>query len=230
MKEYINFEIKLMYRSKRIKQVFVTAVYFILFFYLELFTGSKFFVDYFIGKIIYIPLIIALPGITLAQYFFGIESNFICKLMTIPVSHNAILIRKYYLYCLMSFCVFILLIPSLFFGIKMIELISSFMMAIGPFLFLGFVTSLFNTEKYDLNAGIFVNWQGNSIKQYLIMLILFAFVFVVLYSLTFLFSEKEILLCMAIFGLIFIASCKIWILHIAEYYDKSIQNNIENIL
>jgi len=174
-------------------------------------------------------MLIALPGMMLSQFFFGIEANYISKTMTVPVTFRHILIQKYQLYCLISFGMFLLLLPTLFLGVKITELSASLLLAMGFYLFMGFLSSVLNDKKLDLDARSFANWQGSTFKQYILPNLLLIFVSLMLYCSTLFFSEEAILLGMSVIGLIFIASSRIWLSSLAKYYDKRKYDRIEKL-
>ncbi len=238
MKNYLKKEIVLLYRSKRIRQTLALVLYFVLVIYfqlkiyatdgLELSQYNK--VLAFIFRILLPSMLIALPGNILSQYFFGIEANFIDKTKTMPLTFYFILRKKYYLYCFMSFIMFLLLIPAAYLQLLEIQtLLSSLLFAVGPLLFLSFWGSIFNEKKYDLTAGFFLNWKGNDITQYIVTFISGLLVYAILFCLAYFFSEQAVLLFMAVSGIIFIVFSKIWISHLAKYYDTHILDKIEKL-
>ena len=172
-------------------------------------------------------MLIAFPGTLLSQYFFSIEANYINKLMTIPITHKFILIQKYQFYCLISVMVCLLFLPCLLGGVKITELLASLLLAMGFYLFLGFWSSILSDRKLDLDARGFVNWQGNTIKLQVIPSLLLIPVILILYCSTLFFSEEIILLGMTVIGLIFIASNRIWLSSLANYYDNRKHDKIE---
>ena len=228
MKNYITLEIKLICRSKRIKQFMILTTYFLFFIYYQLFIQGTLFIHSFFLKTI-LPMVIALPGMVLSQFFFGIEANYISKTMTVPVTFRHILIQKYQLYCLMSLGMFLLLLPTLFWGVKITELLVSLLLAMGFYLFLGFWSSVLSDKRLDLDARGFANWQGNTIKQYILPNLLLIFASLILYCSTLFFSEEIILWGMSVIGLIFIASSRIWLSSLANYYDKRKHDRIEKL-
>lgn len=238
MKNYLKKEIALLCRSKRIRQTLLFVLYFVFVIYIQLniYTIDRLGADQydkvlsFIFRIILPPMLIVLPGNILSQYFFGIEANFIDKTKTIPITFDFILKRKYYLYCFMSFVMFLLLIPAAFFQLLEIQtLVSSFLFAVGPLLFLSFLGSIFNGKKYDLTAGFFLNWKGNDATQYIVTFISGLSVYAILFCLAYFFSEQAVLLFMAVSGIIFIVFSKVWISHLAKYYDAHILDKIEKL-
>lgn len=238
MKSYLKKEIMLLYRSKRIKQSLAFVLYFIfvIYFQLSIFATNRLEADQYdnilvlIFKIAIPSILIALPGNILSQYFFGIEANFIDKTKTMPLIFNLILKRKYYLYCFMSFVIFLLLIPAVFFQLlTILTLVSSFLFAIGPLLFLGFWSSVFNGKKYDLTGGFFLNWNGNDSMQYVVTFISFLVTYSIVFCLAYFFSEQVVLLFMAVSGIIFITLNKVWISLLAKYYDTHILDKIEKL-
>ncbi len=218
MNNYIKFELALILRTKRLKHALILCVYYLVFTYL-LFNGSL--IGFALCKIIYFPMLIALPGAFCAQYFSGIEANYVDKLFTIPISINTVLNQKYYLYCLMALIITVLLLPMLLRGISVLELFTYFMMSIGPIFFLAFQTSRWTSEKLDLNKSVFLNWQGNNLKQYLFSIILYIVFFLMVAGGSYIMSSEELRICMLVFSFIFVLTHRIWLSVLARYYVKN---------
>jgi hypothetical protein len=238
MKSYLKKELALLYRSKRIRYIAIfLTLYFVFFTYLQLYqfhTADK--VDTFpkIMLLFYttgmIPLLIALPGMILAQYFFSIKANYIDKIMTIPLSFKTIVNRKYFGYCILSSFVLILLIPTVFLGfVSFWELSAAFLFAIGPLLLIGFWSSIFNSKKYDLMGNIFFNWQGNTATQSTIGFFGIYIVFFIPFGLAYFFSENIALLFMSVTGVICVVFNNVFLTPLAKYYDKHILDKIEKL-
>lgn len=218
MNNYIKFELALILRTKRLKHALILCVYYLVFTYL-LFNGNL--IDFALCKIIYFPMLIALPGAFCAQYFSGIEANYVDKLFTIPISINTVLNQKYYLYCLMALIITVLLLPMLLRGISVLELFTYFMMSIGPIFFLAFQISRWTSEKLDLNKSVFLNWQGNNLKQYLFSIILYIVFFLMVAGGSYIMSSEELRICMLVFSFIFVLTHRIWLSVLARYYVKN---------
>lgn len=218
MNNYIKFELALILRTKRLKHALILCVYYLVFTYL-LFNGDL--VDFALCKIIYFPMLIALPGVFCAQYFSGIEANYVDKLFTIPISISTVLNQKYYLYCLMALIITVLLLPLSLRGITILELFTYFMMGIGPIFFLAFQTSRWTSKKLDLNKSVFLNWQGNNIKQYLFSIILYIAFFLMVVGVSYILPPEELHICMLVFSFIFVLTHRIWLSVLARYYVKN---------
>jgi hypothetical protein len=179
-------------------------------------------------KIVLPTLVMVTPNSSLSL-FFGIEANYLDKTMTMPIRFESILKRKYAVSCIISFLIFFLLLPALFWGVTLPELIAAFLFATGPLPCLLLYTSLFNDIKYDLMGNVLFNWQGSSTKHYVVTFLLPLLICFILWGLTYYISENTALWFMSIAGLIFIALNKVWISWIAKYYDKNILNKMEKI-
>lgn len=229
MNYYTHFEIKLILRSKRLKQVFFLTGYWIIFSYLQLVTGNKLLLDSPTCKLIYYPLLISLPGTYYAQYFSSIEANYINKLLTLPIRLKFILYWKYMLYCAISMVIVLLLLPTLTMGIKPLELFTYYTLGIGPIFFIAFQSSRWTTKKIDLSMSVFMNWQGNSIAQYgLIFLFLSIFLgTIAVTSLILPFDKQPVLyLFLLVFSLIFVVTHRIWLSQLAQNYINHRYKNI----
>lgn len=225
MSNYMKFEITLIMRSKRLKQLLILAVYWTIFTYFII-TGKGFLSEYSAFKIIYFPMLIALPGACYAQYFSSIEANYAYKLFTIPLNIKTILYQKYYLYCLMSLIIILLLLPTLTKGIMTMELFTYFTISIGPIFFIVFQSSRWNTKKLDLNMSTFMNWQGNNIWQYLLGILLLIIFLLTVAGLAFLLPPPKLHIYMFVFSSLFVATHRIWLSKLAQYYIKNKYKNI----
>jgi hypothetical protein len=238
-KYFIKKEIALLYSSKRIGQLMIIIIYFAFFADFQCYQyhlSDDFVVLDNLDKIMMLmtklllpSIVIAFPSVVLFQFFFGIKANYMDKIMTIPLPFTLILKRKYYFYCFLSFIMFLLLIPAVFWGLTWLELLSALMFAVGPLSFFGLWSSIFNDKKIDLKASVFFNYQGNTAKQYLLIVFFPCLLFFPIFCLTYFVSESMALLFMSVTGLIFIALHKIWITRLAIYYDKNILDKIEKI-
>jgi hypothetical protein len=180
-------------------------------------------------KIIMPAIVIISPNSMMLSLFFGIEANYINKTMTMPIRFESILSRKYFVSCMISFVMFFLLLPTLFWGMALQELVVAFLFAIGPLNCLLLWNSTFNDKKYDLMENALFNWQGNTAKHYIINLFIPFLIGFILLGLAYSFSENTALWFMAISGLIFVALNKIWISWLAKYFDRNILNKMEKI-
>jgi hypothetical protein len=178
-------------------------------------------------KIVMPAMVIVIPNGFLSL-FFGIEANYINKTMTMPIRFESILRRKYLIACGISFLIFLLLLPILFWGATLPELIAAFLFAIGPLLFLSLWISIFNDKKYELMESALFNWQGITTKHYTISFIALIPIFILLCLARYI-SENVALGIMAISGVIFVALNRFWISWLAKYYDKNVLNKMEKI-
>ncbi|NDV68587.1 DUF5687 family protein [Dysgonomonas sp. 25] len=222
----MKFELALILRNKRLKQTLLISVYFIGFIYFQIFS-SDFFANSAICRIVFYPMVISMAGCIYAQYFFSIEANYINKLLTIPLSLEIILYKKYYLYSLISLIMVILLLPTSIQGVTILEFITYYIMGIGILLFIAFQTSRFSTKKLDLQMGNFMNWQGTNMSQYLISCIGYIIFFLIVIGLSFLLTTEELYYTMIILSFLLIITHRIWLSNLAKYYIKNRYNKIK---
>jgi hypothetical protein len=182
--------------------------------------NSGFLKEFFLIKTFFLWAIFALPA-GFATLAFSINASFIEKQLISPLPIFKILQAKYRLYCIVSFVLFILFLPSMFFGIKPMQLVATFLFSAG-FLFFGlFYSSLLSYKPFDVKASYFANYQGfNAAGYFFSMLVMIvAFGFTALFY--WIFNETITLIAISLIGLVFIATNRIWLGKIGKNFEKS---------
>ncbi|MDR0865248.1 MAG: DUF5687 family protein [Candidatus Symbiothrix sp.] len=214
----ILFEWKLIVRNKRLKQMFMMSMYLYLLFYLQL-TISASLKETFLIREFFIWAMFVIPA-GFAP-IVNINAAFIEKQLITPLSIFQLFQAKYRLYCIVSIVLFILFLPSLFFGIKLMELVAGLLFAVG-FGFLGlFYLSLWAYKPFDIKASYFANYQGFDAGSYFspILGLMLAFGFTALFY--WLFNETITLIAMSLIGLVFIVTNRIWLKKISKSFEKT---------
>jgi len=223
---WMLFEWKLIVRNKRLQQLFIVSVIFLpLIIYMQ-FADSILLKEYFILKECFLWAIFATPA-NLATLAFSMNAIFMEKLVITRGAIFQLLQAKYRLYSMISIALFILFLPSMYLGIKFIELIAAFLFSVG-FVFFGlFLTSLSSYRPFNINANYFCNFQGFDAANYFfpILVIMVAVGFIALFY--WLFNETVTLIAMSISGLIFMATNKIWLRNISTSFEKSKYRRLE---
>jgi hypothetical protein len=155
----IAVEIKLYLRNKRTKTILYMAPFFLLYglmFYPQNQTHEQGWILLFVG-------VFMTGGMMLnyANYAFGYESGYFDGLLTKNIDFNRYILVKYYIAVLICTVFYILTIPYVFYGFKIL-LINTAMyfynIGILSFILLYFAT--FNKKRIDLSRGGAFNYQG----------------------------------------------------------------------
>jgi hypothetical protein len=171
---------------------------------------------------------ISMPGVTYSTFIFSAESSFIEKLVITPFPVYSILKAKYELYCLFAMIMTIIFFPSVFLGVRLNELLSSFFCSIGFMYFMNFQSACYNRKSFDIKARKYYNWQGYStISQYIIPIVSFigsmggiALIYLFL-------GENITLIFMSVIGIGFILTNKFWLKAISRNFENNKQYRLE---
>ena len=167
----INLDIKLITRSKRLKQQIYAVIFFLAYFFFMLYKiPEAISASPFVG--LFFPIaIIGYPGLIMGQYLFTSESSYFDGLMTRNISFFTMLRGKYFLYSFVSLLFALILTISVFHGkISPLLLISLFFFIIGFIYFLIFQNAVYNKSYFDPFDGSMMNWKGTSSSMMIITL------------------------------------------------------------
>ena len=210
--EYINLEFKLIFRNKRMKNQFYGFVAIVFVFGVQLVTNEAVSVSPFL-QLFWVGFMLSGFGVVFCQYLFMSESSYFDGLMSRKHSFLALMKAKYYLYCAVSFIVYIgLMIFVRMQGILSYLLVTSaFFYYIGLVYFCFFQNGVYNKTFFDLSDSGFMNWKSSSASM--VVISMFAmFIPVVLYaiirSLT---SEDIACYFMLVVGLTFVLGSNVWL-------------------
>lgn len=176
MKYYTVFEIRLIFKDKKLRRIIWLTILWIGFTYLQQLIGNTLLLGSSLCKLLYYPLLISLSGAYYAQCFSNIEANVINIRCTCSDEVKLLLYRNYLPFGLVSLVITLLLSPTLISGVTVLELITYYMLGIGPIFFIAFQTSRFNALKIDFSMSAFMNSKEKSGIKYsatLFLLILF---------------------------------------------------------
>jgi len=170
MAPFIKNEIRLIWRNKRTKTVFLMSFAFVL--YGLIFFTNPIYEEKMPGFLIFASLFVT-GGFVLnyGQFIPAWESSYYKMLMTQNLSYRKYLESKWYLMVVITAVLFILATPYIYFGLKFY-----LMIAAGAAFNIGFNTLVllfagsFNRKQIDLNASGFGNTQGTSAKQFIVII------------------------------------------------------------
>ncbi|WP_347173164.1 DUF5687 family protein [Polaribacter uvawellassae] len=170
MAPFIKNEIRLIWRNKRTKTVFLMSFAFVL--YGLIFFTNPIYEEKMPGFLIFASLFVT-GGFVLnyGQFIPAWESAYYKMLMTQNLSYRKYLESKWFLMSIMTAVLFLLATPYIYFGLKYYLMIGA-----GALFNIGFNTLVllyagsFNRKQIDLNASGFGNTQGTSAKQFIVII------------------------------------------------------------
>lgn len=168
---FISLEIKLIWRNKRPRTAFFTALFFSyygiffvinpsikndnMYLFAAIFTTGGFIINY-------------------GQYLFAWESSYWDRLLTAKFATTEFLKAKYYLFVIMAIFTLILSSPMAYFGQKMIiSILAMFCYNIGINAFVVMFAATFNKKRIQLSQGNATNMQGMGAAQWLLSIPMF---------------------------------------------------------
>ncbi|GHV57450.1 hypothetical protein FACS1894182_06320 [Bacteroidia bacterium] len=231
--DFMNLEIKMILRSKRLKQqTVVVALLCFLFFVVQLYIpnnmyqrsgGSGIFVMY-----LYCILTLGTLGLIMGQYIFTSESSFFDGLMARRSSIFDLLKSKYILYFSYSlFVTLLLLIPAIQGKISILFLLSAFFYTVGPIYFIIFQNAVYNKTHFDLFDKGMMNWKGQSGNMIAITMITMFVPVILILIVNALWGQTTVCLFMLITGLTFTLTVKYWLTGIYKRFSKRRYKNME---
>ena len=219
MAPFIKNEIRLIWRNKRTKTVFLMSFLFVMY-------GLIFFPQETYQKmpamLVFASLFVT-GGFVLnyGQFIPAWESAYYKMLMSQNISYRKYLESKWFLMSIMTTVLFVLATPYLYFGLDIY-----FMIAAGALFNVGFNTLVllyagsFNRKQIDLNASGFGNTQGTSAKQFIIIIPVMILPVGIFYGFYFFFGLNVGLIAIASLGLIGLISKNYFMNLIAKKYIK----------
>jgi len=165
----ISLEFKLYLRNKRTKTILYMAPAFILyglFFYTDKTNLNKDWFLMFIG-------VFMTGGMMLnyANYAFGYESSYFDGLLTKNIDFNRYIQVKYYISVMISTVFYILTIPYLYYGSRILLINTAmYFYNIGILAYLLLYLATFNKKRVDLSRGGAFNYQGVGAMNWLAVL------------------------------------------------------------
>jgi len=205
MAPFIKNEIRLIWRNKRTKTVFLMS--FIFLFYGLIFFTNPMYEEKMPTFLIFASLFIT-GGfvINYGQFIPAWESSYYRMLMTQNLRYRKYLESKWYLMSVITAILFFLSTPYLYFGVD-----KFLMIAAGAIFNIGFNTLFllyagsFNRKKIDLNASGFGNTQGTGATQFLIIIPIIGLPMLLFWGFSSLFNFNAGIIVIAIVGILGIA-------------------------
>ncbi len=173
--EIIQLEMKLMWRNKRPRTIIYMAPLFIL--YGLFFYPQEIYMNEGTGLLIFVGVFMS-GGMMLnyLNYAFAWESSYFDALLTSRIDMYRYLRVKYVNALIISTVCFVITIPYLFFGWRILLINSmTFLYNIGLLSFVLLYMSTFNKKRIDLSRGSAFNYQGVGVSNWLAMIPAFLF-------------------------------------------------------
>jgi hypothetical protein len=220
MAPFIKNEIRLIWRNKRTKTVFLMSFAFVL--YGLIFFTNPVYEEKMPGFLIFASLFVT-GGFVLnyGQFIPAWESAYYKMLMTQSLSYRKYLESKWYLMVVVTSVLFILATPYIYFGLKFY-----LMIAAGALFNIGFNTLIllyagsFNRKQIDLNASGFGNTQGTSAKQFIIIIPVMGIPVALFYAFSLPFGFNAGIIAIAVVGLLGVITKNYFMNLIAKKYIK----------
>ena len=228
--ELIQLEIKMILRSKRLKQsVLFSECLFLGFFIYMLYSPN---LTHLQGNsfvfLLYGMVTVAFLGLIMGQYLFTAESSFFDGMMTRNLSVFNMLKGKYLLYSSCALLIsFLLLIPVFHGKISLLLLTANLFYVTGPVFFMIFQNAVFNKTHFDLFDRGMMNWKGQSPNMVMITLItMFLPLTIVLIIISF-FGENVAYWFMILTGIAFTLTSQQWLKWTYNRFLKRKYKNME---
>ena len=165
----IAMELKLIFRNKRPKSIFFISIVFLL--YGLIFYPNKVYMEGF-SMLIFVGVFIT--GIFLSNYgqlLLSWNSNFFDKIITSGLNMRKYFESKFWLFIVTSTAAFILSIPYVYFGWKVLIInLACYLFNIGVNAFVIFYFSMRNPKRVDLSKGATFNYEGVTATQFILIL------------------------------------------------------------
>ncbi len=167
---FIKNDIRLIWRNKRPKMVFLMSFLF-LFYGLIFFRNSKI-IEAMPSMLIFVSIFITgMFTMNFGQYIPAWDSAYYPMLMSQNIRYRKFLDSKWYLTTIMTLVLLVLSIPYVYFGWNILLLIF-----VGAIFNIGFnslfvlFAGAFNRKRIDLERSAFANYQGTSATQFLMII------------------------------------------------------------
>ena len=223
---FINLEIKMIMRSKRLKSQIYLGPLFIVFFIMMLdkphFQAAAF------NMVLFTLFAISSFGLIMSQFIFTSESSFFDGLMSRGLSLFDMLKAKYVFYVSYSVLVLCILMVFVFLGkIDFLYIISSFFYSIGFLFFLMFQNAVYNKSFFDHSESGMFNWKGTSGNMLMVTMIGMFVPIIIVVIINAIFDMTIASYFMLVTGFIFTATSKFWLTWTYNRFLKRKYKNME---
>lgn len=224
----INNEIKLIMRSKRLKQQFYVMPFFVLYTFFFIYSGPGEVGQNMSFQLFFFMFIIGYSGLIMGQYLFTSESSFFDGLMVRNISFYTMLKGKYFLYSAVSlFMTLLFLIPAFQGKISFLLIFSLFFFVIGFIYFLVFQNAVYNKSHFDPFDGSMMNWKGTSSSMLIITMLTMFVPFMLILGIHNLWGSNVACYVMLSVGVVFTLANNIWLKWTYDRFWKRRYTNMD---
>ncbi|HRG09318.1 MAG TPA: DUF5687 family protein [Cyclobacteriaceae bacterium] len=165
--EWANLEVKLILRNKRTRSLLMLSAFFL--FYGLIFYTNKTYTESLPGFLLFVAIFITgIFMINYGQFLFSWQSNHFDFTLTRPVSLAQVVESKYWLLCGITVICFVLSIPYVYFGWKiLLTHLAAALFNIGINVFVIMNLAMWNPKKIDLTKSSMMNHQGVGAAQWI---------------------------------------------------------------
>jgi hypothetical protein len=225
---FINLELKLITRAKRLKSQIYVLIFFLCYFFWQLYSDKSVFNTGGFSLLFFSIFTVAYLGLIMGQYIFLTESTFFDGLMSRKLSIYNLLKGKYMLYSSFSFLMtLILLIPVISGKLSLLTIISLLFFVTGPIYFLIFQNAVYNKMHFDIFEGGMMNWKGTSSNTMIITLITMIVPVIIVLIIQAVFGEETGYWFMLLTGLAFTLAAPRWLKWTYHRFLKRKYKNME---
>jgi hypothetical protein len=227
--EFINLELKMLTRSKRLKsQLYFAIPFFFVYFFWQMYSSNGIFQHSFPAFLFFGIFLVSALGLVMGQYLFMAESAHFDGLMSRKLSILSLLKGKYFLYSFYSLLVtFTLLVPVFSGKLSLLLVISILFFVTGPIYFLIFQNAVYNKTYFDLFDGGMMNWKGTSGNMLVITMVTMFIPLIILAIINALFSQTIASYFMLTTGLLFTFTSQYWLEWTYKRFLKRKYKNME---
>jgi hypothetical protein len=222
---FINLDVKMILRSKRLKQQLFVVIFFVVYYFFMINTPA--FKEVYFFPLFFTMFVIGGMGLIMSQFLFTSESSFFDGLMTRNLSMLDMLKGKYIFYFSYSVLMLLILTILVFTGqLDFLFLISIFFYTTGFLFFLMFQNAVYNKSFFDLSESGLFNWKGTS-GNMLLVTMLGMFIPIILVSIiNGIFGVNAANYFMLITGFIFTVTVKYWL---TWTYNRFLKRKYKNM-
>jgi hypothetical protein len=225
---FINLELKMILRAKRLKSQFFGIVFFLVCFFWQIYSPQSVFSDNFFSLFFFGIFTVSALGLIMGQYLFMAESSYFDGLMSRKLSVFKLLKGKYFLYSSYSLLVIVLLLIPVFSGkLDLLFVVSLFFFSTGPIYFLIFQNAVYNKTYLNLFEGSMMNWKGTSSNMLVISMISMFFPLLLLMIVHVLLGIEAVHWVMLLTGIAFTFTSQRWLEWTYNRFLKRKYKNME---
>ena len=226
--EFMNLELKLILRSKRLKSQLYVMPIFIAYYFWMLYSSIDGKIDGAFILLFFGIFMVGFLGVTMGQYLFMTESSYFDGLMSRKLSLLDLLKSKYALYSSYSFVVALfLLIPAFSGKLELLAVAALLFYVTGPIYFLIFQNAVYNKTHFDIFEGGMMNWKGTSSSTMIISMLTMFVPITLVIGIQALFSKETGYWFMIITGLALTFTSNQWLNWTYKRFLKRKYKNME---